>query len=629
MKTLTELFPRISLDKIEQELEKSAIRIDETFGFSNINIVIGSNGSGKTRFLKCIRSLYELEGQTSILYGYLPALSDHKMNEVVTVLPEYSLVDTFSDDDATFEDLFKAIEADCEGFILELLEYKSKKQKERGEAAWKKIQAFFECLSEKRLIKEENGLFVLHNMNSEKTSLQMALNSFSPGELMLFYMSIFLMLKENGKKRKAIILDEPESHLHPKALIAFIQALTKVHSDTEIWLATHSLFLLPEFEFENIVYINSSEIPKRNGSMYQKVLSSVLGDNDKTSQFLSSLSQWQYCEYLAECFTNPTIVDSINPNDEQVLLFRKYLEEHRILKILDFGGGSARLGKSLKAAGADMQYRFRYEILDKDPQYKGSEYKVYRDFSELKRANYDCIVMMNVLHEISPDEWPGIFKKLSSHMKEDANIVFVETSRLSKGEMPNDIGYLVLSEKDLRILFNSPVPLTQLKIPESKKSFCVLLPKSCLSNITVDTVQKAITHLKNRSWSEIKKCRDSNVNTQDLLNARCYAYWTQMYINAELYIEKISNKRKSITSKSISNPSDSLLQLSNLCNTIGNLSDIGNLPDISNLSTIGNLSDISNLSTISNFSDIGKDISSLFTLSDEVVSSMRPRKKND
>lgn len=258
---LGNLFSNIDAETTEFVFRKHFIEVPNNFNFSAINIVIGPNGSGKTRFLNAIKELYTLDERLDILYGYFPALSDRKISSNTNNydLPECTLYDSIYMEDVSFSDFFKEIEAHNEEFIPELLEYHSQRQKKRGEKALNIVHDSFLALTGKELINRDKEIFVKESDDSFEP-LVVVLGRLSPGELMLFYMSIFLAIQQNGKKDKVIILDEPESHLHPKALLSFVKLLMHTHEFKEIWIATHSLFLVPEFQFENIIYINRNQI---------------------------------------------------------------------------------------------------------------------------------------------------------------------------------------------------------------------------------------------------------------------------------------------------------------------------------------------------------------------------------
>lgn len=563
---LKELFSKASENEIRKALNEKNIQIPDRYEFAETNIIIGPNGSGKTRFLNALKELYGLCGR-KVLYGYFPALSDKKIpNEKRGgELPEWTLYESLYDEDVSFSDFFQEIERQNEAFIPTLLIYQSQRQKKLGEKALQIVFESFQILTGKELIKQEERLFIRRTDGSQE-QLSDALKTLSPGELMLFYMSIFLAIQQNGKKNKVIILDEPESHLHPKALLSFLKMLKQTGDFQEIWIATHSLFIVPEFSFEEITYIYDSSVQKRTSKLYQNILSEVLGDEEgKTGSFFASLSQWQYCEFLAECFTNPNVIDTVNAQDEQVRLFTDCLQENRTYRILDCGGGSGRLGLSLKAArngrlvqrpnteksirfgvtigrSRDMQ-NICYEIYDREPSYTGKEFKVYTDWGEIEAVNgpemlYDCVVMMNFLHEVEPKEWVQMFHKVYSVLKDKGHLVFVEAAALSQGEMPNQSGYFVLGKEELEILFGCPMELEEIRHKETQKSCCILVPREKLMMVSDRQVNMTIMYLKQRMLNNIKEIRQKeNACERKGRGGRYYAFLTQQYMNAELFLE--------------------------------------------------------------------------------------------
>lgn len=594
---LRELFSKVSGDEIRKTLNKRNIQVPDNYAFDKVNIVIGPNGSGKTRFLKTIKELSEKCGK-KVIYGYFPALSDRKVSEKERSgeLPEWTLYESLYEEDVSFADFFKEIERQNETFIPALLVYQSLRQKKLGEKALQIVFESFQILTEKELIIQEERLFVRRPDGSQEL-LSDALASFSPGELMLFYMSIFLAIQQNGKKNKVIILDEPESHLHPKALLSFLKMLKQTEDFQEILIATHSLFIVPEFSFEEITYLCDSAVQKRTSGLYRNILSEVLGDEEgKVQDFFASLSQWQYCEFLAECFTEPAVIDTVNAQDEQVRLFIECLKENRPYRILDCGGGSGRLGLSLKEAqngrlnlnttrkvpmklsaarnwhydmdvkadknerlaanrnvmrpsrsgltierSADIQ-NICYEIYDRKPSYTGEKFKVYKDWKEIEAVKnsekrYDCVVMMNFLHEVEPKKWVKLFHDVYGVLKDEGHLVFVEVSALSQGEMPNQSGYFVLGKEELEILFECPGELEEIRHKETQKSCCILIPRKKLTVVNYILVKEAIRHLRQRMLETICEIRQKEY-TENMggRNGRYYAFLTQQFVNVELFL---------------------------------------------------------------------------------------------
>lgn len=541
-KLINEIFSNLSIDEIKEQYHNHFVEVPDTFRFAKVNIVIGPNGSGKTRFLKALRDLYLLHDENSVIYGYFPSLSDKKPIPKTDEEPPATLFESIGSGDISFKDFFREIEQHNEEFIQELLLHRSQRKSE----IWALVSNSFHALTNKSLSFNADGQVFIEEGEENIIPLSAMLDRLSPGELMLFYMAIFLALRKDGAKGKAIILDEPECHLHPRALRAFINLLIKQYNLGSIWIATHSIFLVPDFQFENIVYIENSKIQSRNSVMYRSILDCLLGDGKSIEAFFSSLSQWQFCEFIAECFTDPTVIDIINPEDEQVQFMFQHLIENKPMRILDWGGGSARLGESLIAAGLKHNVDFSYEIYDIDPKYSGKEFDVFTNLEDIS-GKYHCIVMMNFLHELAPIKWPNIFRHVSEHLENGGFLLFVEVNALCEGEMPNDVGYLLLGAEDLQQLFSCTFTVHM-----GNKSIGVLIPKEALAAATTDSVNRALRNLEKRTLCEIKEIRSSKEYPKELMEVRAltqpryYAFLLQQYVNVKLFNEKDVKEEKAL-----------------------------------------------------------------------------------
>lgn len=516
---------------------KYGIKIPENYVFSNFNIVIGENGCGKTRFLKSIYEIYKTDSKSNVIYSYFPNLSSSKKELTERKeLPVATLYEWLQDNDVQFNDFFVEIENQDSEYISNLLQYQSLRQKTKGENAFKLLQDTYFKLSGENIKIDKNSDVYIEDKYGRTLKLIDKVEEFSPGELMIFYMSIFISLQKTNKNKRVLILDEPEEHLHPNALLKFINNVKELNYFKYIWIATHSVFILSSVNFENIVYLSKGEIQIKKSTIYQQICDELIGKEfENSKQFIGNLSQWQYCEYITECFENPEVIDTVNPNDPQVMQFIEFLNSSGCKKILDFGAGSGRLGLSLKASDSEKCKKIVYEIYDEKPKYEGKDFKVHKDLG-LINEKYDCIVMMNVLHEIEPEKWEDIFHRLNSLLLDDGYLLFVETSVLSKGEMPTKTGYLVLDIEELETLFNCKNNLSKIVLKNNKKSVCVPICSSLLQNVNFKTICESINKLENNTFEKIKMFRvDKDTNF------RYYAFLTQQYINAKLFNEEKRN----------------------------------------------------------------------------------------
>lgn len=538
MKSIYELFPSLSKEQIDDCLKEQGVEVSEKNQFSStLNIVIGPNGSGKTRFLKALKKLYSTTDNVNVIYGYFPSLSDKKVPVDPNRKPSITLYESITSNIVDFEDFFDEIEKSNTQFFEELLQQESRLRVSVRDI----VSTCFFALTEKKLVFPGNKEAFVEE-KGKRIPLSTMLERLSPGELFLFYISIFLSLRKSHGKNDVIILDEPESHLHPKALRQFIKLLCEQYNLASMWIATHSLFLIPSFEFDNIVYMQDSKVSPRRSSTYSSIINDVLGADKQVQLFFSSLSQWQYCEYIVECFTNPTIIKKINPQDEQIQLVLKKIIEKRPLHLLDWGGGSGRLGESLIAAGFEYGKDFYYSIYDINPQYTGDIFPVYRNIEDID-GKYDFVIMMNFLHEIEPKYWPSAFSDASKFLSDNGFLYFIEANVLNKGEMPNSYGYFLLNYKALQRLFPQ---ISIFEVTVQKKSIGALIKKCGLCSVTPERVNGTLKYIKESSLRQIKEIRSSpklfnetnDINElRELPAPRNYAFLLQQYVNALLYTE--------------------------------------------------------------------------------------------
>lgn len=83
-----------------------------------------------------------------------------------------------------------------------------------------------------------------------------------------------------------VLLDEPELHLHPKALISFIDYLKSEEAVEMCCIATHSIFLIPLFDFYEIIHIERGVVQTYNSKLYNDIFENIIGKNESLSDFL-------------------------------------------------------------------------------------------------------------------------------------------------------------------------------------------------------------------------------------------------------------------------------------------------------------------------------------------------------
>lgn len=542
-------------------------------GISNIkpkkeNIVVGANGSGKTRLLCALKEYFEAtQPSTTIIYGYFPNLLGKYVTDDECQLKEPLFDILVHKKLITFDDYIKSIEADAESFIYSLFDERNRKYQSRAEVSNKAIKDLNGLLCDLigYTLEVQNGQTIMKR-NEISYPLKEILVKLSPGERNLFYISILLLFISEVycKKNCILIIDEPELHIHPRVLVKFITYLRTYSENLQLWIATHSCAIVPEFDFENIIYIKEGEIQKRDSSLYRNIYESMMGcENKSIQQFLTSIDQWQYDNFVAECFYKPDTVDIVDKNDKQFTQFIRVINAHVRQKgecrILDFGAGSGRIGKCidllLEESDSNTVHKVQYDAYEPSNTCElNDSHNVFSDINEListKRGEYDFVIMMNVLHEIDPCEWKETFKNIQSLLRPNGFLLLIEANPLVHGEQPNyNTGYLVLSQNQMRILFgDSTITSLEFNKETDPKSNCYLIPAR---NLLIDDqeILSAIKSLErdthNILYNEYKfklKCSESYKNTPNnmrLVNSRKYAYYSQLYINSIMAIEYLN-----------------------------------------------------------------------------------------
>lgn len=383
---------------------------------------------------------------------------------------------------------------------------------------------------------------------------------FSDGEKTLFaYALLFFLLDQNPNlniKESVILIDEPELHLHPDSEIDLIEGIKNAIGEKgQLIIATHSINILSMLNYEEIFMVKDGLITHPSQVTPGKSLSELMSIEarvNKLSDFLSSISTWTFVNFMAQCFSNPEVIESSKAEDPQIEAFKKAISEKSSKDtnmFLDFGAGKGRLFEQIKS-----DYNFidniSYSALEPETEFhpKLTELgaaNIYTTYNELPQNSFDFILLCNVLHEIPVDEWEQNLNKIISALKPNGHLIIIEAKVLTKGEKIGKIGYLLLDLEELQQLFKLSSLPSSIKVEGGKNSItCAVINKSELTTITRDDIVNTLIALETNTFKKIESMRGTIYETKELYGVgRKTAFLSQQHINAKFAQQHILNNK--------------------------------------------------------------------------------------
>ncbi|MFJ4141531.1 AAA family ATPase [Pseudomonas sp. NPDC089734] len=392
----------------------------------------------------------------------------------------------------------------------------------------------------------------------------------SEGQRVLIQLCMALHAQGASLDNTVLLLDEPENHLHPSAVIEVVDALHKVTTTSQIWIATHSVPLLAYMTSIDpmcLWYVSSGGVTHA-GRRPEMVLESLLGGEEGIAQlnaFSGLPAVLAAVNYATESLYPPVVLAGKGPDPQvsqiQSIIVGMYQKIAR-LRVLDVGAGKGRLLEGLAASMSDhgvqvaevLDYH-AYEPFPEDraiceavlASYYGDESKRYFStpdqlFEQKDEASFALVVMCNVLHEIPPEMWVenlGRGGLVSRALSDNGFILIVEDQRIPVGEKAHKNGFLVLDTAHLKALFDireadiNDGLFVSHDARQDGRLKAHLIGKSLLGRITTQSVEKAIKLLRETSRREIRSLRDK---TPSYANGQLNGFWTQQFANASLYL---------------------------------------------------------------------------------------------
>ncbi|HEY1046184.1 MAG TPA: hypothetical protein VGF79_07075, partial [Bacteroidia bacterium] len=152
----------------------------------------------------------------------------------------------------------------------------------------------------------------------------------------------------------------------------------------------------------------------------------------------------------------------------------------------------------------------------------------------------DCVILCNVLHEITPIEWVNVLNSIKEKLKDSGYLIIVEDRYLPKGECAHEFGYLVLGTEETKILLSTSSSI-ECKLNNEEYFDRIIFNVFSKNDInpSKQSVKESIKKLNENSFKNIKILRKE---AKDLNQGRRYANETQLYINSKLALERLRNR---------------------------------------------------------------------------------------
>jgi ABC-type cobalamin/Fe3+-siderophores transport system ATPase subunit/SAM-dependent methyltransferase len=389
----------------------------------------------------------------------------------------------------------------------------------------------------------------------------------SEGQKILIQYCVGLFNQEAQLDNHILLLDEPENHLHPEILLKTLDKIVQSNKNGQIWIATHSINVLAHFYEKDIWFMEDGGISFM-GREPEHVLTSLLGNEDeieKLQQFISMPSIFATNHYAFESLKYPlsVITGKSDPQSQQVFdLIKNMKESGKKIKLLDMGAGKGRLLQAMAELSSEENikltdwldyYAFDKYNYDKDEctsliksLYEDTTNRYFNDetkiTSELVLESFDVIMLVNVLHEISPLCWNDLFAKASaiySLLAAKGKLIIVEDQVIPNGEKAYTEGFIVFDVPQFKKLFKLKSYDYVEDIDGKLKAH--IFNKDSINNFTDNSLKDALSSMFLRAKKEVEDIRDKKTSYK---NGMVHGFWVQQLANTFLVMKKMGIKIK-------------------------------------------------------------------------------------
>lgn len=297
---------------IEYKCEKNIeFKINVANDINNTFAIIGSNGAGKTTFIKdLIQNIYCYENERRRV-RFSDGIDNSKLNMIINV--SYTGFDRYDEFDSRIEEFSNKVanfplynsfnlENSKDKLSLHFLNLLSSSEKIL------KLKEYLEVFIESGFFNNSildiiNELDTFSDSKFKSYVTNQIINEYeklSSGQKFIF--SVTVQITSVITSRSLILIDEPENHMHPPLLSLFVNILSLIaqNNDSMLIMATHSPIVLQEITSDKIFHIRrdgnfvsfSSPDFETYGSSYGMILNFVFGDEIVKTGFYKKLSSY-------------------------------------------------------------------------------------------------------------------------------------------------------------------------------------------------------------------------------------------------------------------------------------------------------------------------------------------------
>lgn len=568
-------------DPILKELDGLKLKQAKMDSLGDVVILAGSNGSGKSRLLKLLEkyvAIYKksmagvplsdtelcLKGNMEILF------KDQDGNE----LDHAKAISNITLINYSHYDIPLQLPDEFPSYVISMAEKNLEKcdfERTANEALLY-IQNLYKYRKDKDNIETFNSLVSLllgvnsninenKNLNNnEKLKLfgqRLSKAPLSPGQQYLLRMCVALHCNIIANDYYILFLDEPETHLHPEALLILIDKIRQKFGKGQIWIATHSIALLSMFYSPDIWYMESGEA-KKLGSKSAPLIKGLIGDESnrfKLQEFINSPIIFACNVFAFECLLDPLTLP-YKEKDRQIQITAELLKDNPV--IVDFGAAKGRLIEGIATDFPKLLKKINYYAYDNSAK-DSDECKKVMDSHGFSIDNYcnsfedlklklldiglsDYVLMVNVIHEISPNEWPAIFEDIYSLLKDDGSLIIVELEEISIGEQPYTDGFLVIPEEAIQLLNSYNEQVICKRHLENNRIIRYQIPKRLLLKMTKEQTRQIVNKTSCIALEHITSIKNSEKTPENLFEYGIkLAFWTHEFANAQLALPILSD----------------------------------------------------------------------------------------